>query len=921
MYHDNASGFKQTSAPKNSVISPSSSATLKRDSTFSPDHLSDGKRLTDRHYRHCCGKDSQQKERGLNPDWIAANCYSVDVRQATELLAARAQSGGIVIEGANGQFQFRPDRPWRTEPDKQKKRKAAKYRTAIGDEYDALLPRHPDNPYYWLDLEALKQYCWLIDGVPHLLITEGAFKAICPCSEGLPTVALLGVEMGLTSSKADPQGKRYLVPALETLAKAGFGFILAFDTDISTKKSVQLALYKLGCQLKKFKVSVSVMPQWDENLGKGIDDFIVSQGIEQFRALLAKSITFESWVSQHHKDGDKLTPLQRAWKVIESKYGERLRFNELTLTVELDGDFADLEQFYLDLELLHNCSIAKDKAYDLAVRCAKQNPYHPVKDYLNQVADTVAPLDIKNLSRAYFGTVDPIYDQMLYRHLLGSVARVFDPGCKKDESVILKGAQGVLKSTFWKNLYGEQFFSDSLKGTDRDDLLVLHQYWALELAEFETITSKKQAGELKAFLSASIDTFREPYGRHSKPRKRQSVLVGSVNPDSFLVDETGNRRYWVIPVEVRRIDVQRLAAERDGIWAAAVAAYRRGEPWHLSDEDEQKISQLNTDYCHCDSWEMPISNYLISRSMVTTFEILTNALDFEKARIGKRDEMRVASVLRSLGWQKTLATYLGKRQRVWMKNDLPGDLPLDPPLDPPDLPAPTLKGEVDQSSNPVRLKDVTTTDPPDPPLSQTFPTDSQHHGDGARPSPAQSLGSEVVAGGSPKPEPLNHQASEASAPTDPPRIYLKRNSLVDRPDYSTYPHLTSNDIRAKQKRAVKCKESMLACTNKEELALFRQESGFSSTEIDWVYHQALTSSEQEKVKEAAAADQLNLLDSISYEWNELLAAIDAQLNRLGWTPEQAQSYLMSTYGVKSRYRLTDEQIIEFWHFLKSRDCA
>ena len=103
--------------------------------------------------------------------------------------------------------------------------------------------------------------------------------------------------------------------------------------------------------------------------------------------------------------------------------------------------------------------------------------------------------------------------------------------------------------------------------------------------------------------------------------------------------------------------------------------------------------------------------------------------------------MRVASVLRSLGWQKTLATYLGKRQRVWMKNDLP--------LDPPDLPVPTLKGEVDRTSNPGLIKDVTTTDPPDPPLSQIFLTDSQHHGDGDRPSHSQSLGSEVVAGGSP----------------------------------------------------------------------------------------------------------------------------------------------------------------------------
>jgi putative DNA primase/helicase len=64
-----------------------------------------------------------------------------------------------------------------------------------------------------------------------LLITEGGFKAIATCSHALPTIALLGVEMGLTPSKNDPQGKRYLVATLEKLARDGFGFILAFDCD------------------------------------------------------------------------------------------------------------------------------------------------------------------------------------------------------------------------------------------------------------------------------------------------------------------------------------------------------------------------------------------------------------------------------------------------------------------------------------------------------------------------------------------------------------------------------------------------------------------------------------------------------------------------------------------------------------------
>lgn len=922
------------------------------------------KRLTDKHYAHCCGSDLNQKQRGLNPDWISANCYSADIREASQMLGYPARSGGILIKGANGQYQFRPDQPW---SDKQGK-KAPKYRTAAGDEYDALLPAHPTDSHYWLNLEALKEHCYkvyetvysytdsegreiLVENpshplaqpkvleIPCLVITEGGFKAICACSEGLPTVALLGVEMGLTPAESDPQGKRYLVPSLEHLAKAGFGFILAFDADITSKQDVRKALHKLGGQLTKFNIPVYVLPEWDEKLGKGIDDYIQMNNIDKFRELLAKSISFETWVENQRSEGEepKLSPLQRAWVVVLKEYANRLRFNEMTLCVELDGEPAELDGFYLDLELVHNCSLAKDKAYDLAVRCAKQNPYHPVKDYLNQVADTVTPIDIHNLSERYFGTIDPIYNEMLYRHLIGSVARIFKPGCKKDEAVILKGKQGILKSTFWKVLYGEDFFSDSLKGTDRDDLLVLHQYWALELAEFETISSKKQAGELKAFLSASVDTFREPYARHSKSRKRQSVIVGSVNPDAFLVDDTGNRRYWVIPVSVNRIDLDMVTQERDALWAAAVNAYRAGETWHLSYATEQKISDLNLDYCHTDSWEVPLSHYLQGRSMVTIFELLTQALDFEASRISKRDEMRVSSILRTLEWQKTLATYQGKRQKVWVMPDPPL---ADPPLDPP------ISLEVDQGENPDSASYTGFSDPPDPPKIQTLtlntlqlpPTDEEVFSlepkferevdqgwDKPKTVTAQGFG--LV---DPPLNPLRatqfvdlgkNQAQtvvpEGVELVDPPKETLSSTPKVVRVDYSTYPHRTSNDLRAKQKRANKCKEAMLTCSNQEELAQFKAKAGFSESEIKWVYHNALTPAEREKVKEAAASAQLNLLEPPNYEWDEVMSSIDEELIRLGWTVEQARNYLQKTYGVKSRYQLDDEQILELWQTLKT----
>ena len=229
-----------------------------------------GKTLNQKHYRHCCGDEISLKQRGLDPKWVLANCYSADIKEASEILYHQAKSPGIIIIGKNGQYQFRPDKPW---ADKQGK-KAPKYRTARGDEFDALLLNHPDDPNFWNNLEKLKDCCYQINGHPYIVITEGAFKAISAMMHGIPTVALLGVEMGLTPAHTDPQGKRYLVPALELLAKAGFGFILAFDADISRKGPVRLAMVKLAHQLLKFKVPVRVLPKWDEQRGKGIDDYI-----------------------------------------------------------------------------------------------------------------------------------------------------------------------------------------------------------------------------------------------------------------------------------------------------------------------------------------------------------------------------------------------------------------------------------------------------------------------------------------------------------------------------------------------------------------------------------------------------------------------------------------------------------------------
>jgi hypothetical protein len=68
--------------------------------------------LNARHYKECIEK------RGLNPQWILANCFSVTANEASQKLGYTAQSDGIRLEGCNHQSQFKPDRPWKLEGDK-----------------------------------------------------------------------------------------------------------------------------------------------------------------------------------------------------------------------------------------------------------------------------------------------------------------------------------------------------------------------------------------------------------------------------------------------------------------------------------------------------------------------------------------------------------------------------------------------------------------------------------------------------------------------------------------------------------------------------------------------------------------------------------------------------------------------------------
>ena len=66
--------------------------------------------------------------------------------------------------------------------------------------------------------------------------------------------------------------------------------------------------------------------------------------------------------------------------------------------------------------------------------------------------NSIIPADINKISSTYLATDEDndLANNMMKVHLLGMVRRVYERGCKHDTALVLKGSQGIGKSSFFR---------------------------------------------------------------------------------------------------------------------------------------------------------------------------------------------------------------------------------------------------------------------------------------------------------------------------------------------------------------------------------------------------------------------------------------------------------------------------------------
>jgi len=309
------------------------------------------------------------------------------------------------------------------------------------------------------------------------------------------------------------------------------------------------------------------------------------------------------------------------------------------LTVEQISVVYNVIKKRMEINVPHSKFIAdmKDEAalIEIEDRCIQRGiPHMKVRDYLKLLAEEFNPVrewidqkpwdGIPRLPQ-FLNTVtssnNELKDMLMTKWLTGCVAAAYEPtGVELEGILVFQGAQGVGKTQWFKNLAPRSkdwlLEGATLNPSDKDSVKQSVSHWIVELGEIESTFKKSDIDQLKAFVTKKTDELRLPYDRAFTTYQRRTAFYASVNGREFLVDTTGNRRFWVVPVITmnyqHNMDMQQVWAEvKETLYEAPERT------WFLSEQERDMLQESNEFYRTQSSVEDLILEHVNFESILT----------------------------------------------------------------------------------------------------------------------------------------------------------------------------------------------------------------------------------------------------------------------------------------------------------------
>lgn len=234
---------------------------------------------------------------------------------------------------------------------------------------------------------------------------------------------------------------------------------------------------------------------------------------------------------------------------------------------------------------------------------ADRNPSNPVANWISSKPwdGTDRLTYFANTLTVQNGYDKKLRDILIRRWLISAVAAVLQPqGFYCRGILTLQGPQSIGKTSWFRALVPDVLLREQVLKLDhhldagnKDTLITAISHWIVEIGELDS-SLKKDVARLKGFITGHQDKIRKPYGRTDAHYPRRTVFCASVNDHEFLVDPTGNTRFWTIPVT--KIDYQHTI-DMQQVFAQVVVLFRQGESWWLNQEEEELLEAHNKEHC------------------------------------------------------------------------------------------------------------------------------------------------------------------------------------------------------------------------------------------------------------------------------------------------------------------------------------
>jgi len=241
---------------------------------------------------------------------------------------------------------------------------------------------------------------------------------------------------------------------------------------------------------------------------------------------------------------------------------------------------------------------------DFLTYICDKNQYNPVTTWV-----TSAPWDGVSRLQEFYDTISSsdkiVKELILKRWMVSAIATAFAPdGLATRGVLVFQGEQYLGKTSWFKKLAPRELdvMKDGyiLRLDDKDNIFQCLSHWLIELGELEATFKKSDIAQLKAFIPMDKDILRRPYARKDSQYGRRTVFFASVNIKEFLFDETGNTRFWSIPVTGIRYD---HTIDMQQLWAEFYQMFLAGEPYIMSAEEMKLINTNNDEFMGADYHE------------------------------------------------------------------------------------------------------------------------------------------------------------------------------------------------------------------------------------------------------------------------------------------------------------------------------